>query len=167
MSRIVKLSTYINEDRIVVDTERFLKKETVIKQLLDLLCSEEEVYQNREEIYKEIIVRECEKSTGMGKGVSIPHGRCANLKNIYVALAKITGGVEWEALDGQTVQCVFLVIGPQRFKVEEYLNILAQISKLVSRQDTREKFFGANSVTEIAEIIRDLKGREKHDTNLV
>lgn len=162
MIHISKLADYLVEDRILV-TEEVAGKKDIIRGLLSILCgADKEVCDNQEEIYTAIWDREQEKSTGVGKEVAIPHGRSACLSNIYIAFAKVKKGLDWYSPDNKPVKFVFLVIGPKKAKVEEYLNILAQVSKLISRQETRQELQEADSKEQITEVIKGLRERKDH-----
>ncbi len=67
---------------------------------------------NREDITKAIIKREREASTGMGKGVAVPHVKHPAVKNVVAAVGQSSTGLDFSALDKQPVYSVILLISP-------------------------------------------------------
>jgi PTS system nitrogen regulatory IIA component len=83
------------------------------------------------EIFDSLINREKLGTTGMGKGVAIPHGRLSLLERPVCAFIKLDQPIEYDALDGQPVDLVFALIVPEN-STEEHLQILSAIAALFS-----------------------------------
>ncbi len=83
------------------------------------------------EIFDSLISREKLGSTGLGKGVAIPHGRLTALERPVCAFIKLDQPVEFDAVDGQPVDLVFALIVPEN-STEEHLQILSGIATLFS-----------------------------------
>jgi PTS system nitrogen regulatory IIA component len=86
---------------------------------------------SRNEIFDSLISREKLGSTGLGKGVAIPHGRLSALKRPVCAFIKLDQPIEFDALDGQPVDLVFALIVPEN-STDDHLQILAGIAALFS-----------------------------------
>jgi PTS system nitrogen regulatory IIA component len=86
---------------------------------------------SRNEIFDSLNSREKLGSTGLGRGVAIPHGRLAALVRPVCAFIKLDQPVEFDALDGQPVDLVFALIVPES-STEEHLQILSGIATLFS-----------------------------------
>ena len=86
---------------------------------------------SRNEIFDSLITREKLGSTGLGKGVAIPHGRLTGLERPLCAFIRLDEPVEFDAADGQPVDLVFALIVPEN-STEEHLQILAGIAALFS-----------------------------------
>jgi PTS system nitrogen regulatory IIA component len=82
--------------------------------------------------------REALGSTGLGRGVAIPHARVRNLKRIQVAYARLRQGIVFDAPDGRPVSDVLVLLVPERV-TEDHLAILAQAVQLFSDQNFRER----------------------------
>jgi len=65
------------------------------------------------EIFDALLQRERLGSTGIGDGIAIPHGKLANIKNIFGIFARLERPVDFESLDGAPVDLVFLLIAPE------------------------------------------------------
>jgi PTS system nitrogen regulatory IIA component len=82
---------------------------------------------SRIEIFDSLISREKLGSTGLGKGVAIPHGRLSALQRPVCAFIRLEQPVEFDALDGQPVDLVFALIVPEN-STDEHLQILSAIA---------------------------------------
>ncbi|MCX5636166.1 MAG: PTS sugar transporter subunit IIA [Planctomycetota bacterium] len=67
---------------------------------------------NREEIIKAVVRREKEASTGMGKGVAVPHVKHAAVKDVVAAIGQSSAGIDFSALDKRPVYTIMLLISP-------------------------------------------------------
>jgi PTS system nitrogen regulatory IIA component len=86
---------------------------------------------SKNEIFNSLISREKLGSTGLGRGVAIPHGRLGALERPVCAFIKLDQAIEFDALDGQPVDLVFALIVPEDSN-EEHLQILSGIAALFS-----------------------------------
>lgn len=96
--------------------------------------------------------REQEKSTGIGRGLAVPHCRSKLIDSIYISLAILEEGVYWDAIDKQPVQVIFLVVGPEE-KPEEYLRVLSVISRLIRNDIARENLLKCKTVDDVRDVI--------------
>ena len=94
-------------------------------------------------------------STGMGGGVAIPHGRVAGLSRIYGFLALLDEPIDFEAVDGEPVDIIFLLLTPDQFGAE-HLKALARISRVLRDRSVCESLRGAQSA-EAAHAILAIK----------
>jgi len=69
--------------------------------------------QNERAIFEILLQREKLGSTGVGNGVAIPHGKLAKLNKLFGLFARLARPVDFEALDGQPVDLVFLLLAPE------------------------------------------------------
>jgi nitrogen PTS system EIIA component len=89
---------------------------------------------SRHEIFDSLINREKLGSTGLGKGVAIPHGRLTALNRPVSAFIRLDKPIEFDAADGQPVDLVFALIVPEN-STEDHLQILAGIAALFSNPE--------------------------------
>ena len=83
------------------------------------------------EIFEALISREKLGSTGLGKGVAIPHGRIASLEQPVCAFVRLTTPVDFDATDGQPVDLIFTLLVPEE-STEEHLQVLSTIAEIFS-----------------------------------
>jgi len=86
---------------------------------------------SQNEIFDALINREKLGSTGLGKGVAIPHGRIASLERPVCAFVKLASPVDFDATDGQAVDLVFALLVPED-STEEHLQVLSTIAEIFS-----------------------------------
>ena len=102
--------------------------------------------------YKEqVFFRETEGTTGIGDGIAIPHGKCDAVKSPGLAAMVIPDGVEYEALDGEPVDLLFLIAAPNT-KDNIHLDVLAKLSRLLMHDDFVKALKSASSPDEFLAI---------------
>jgi nitrogen PTS system EIIA component len=108
-------------------------------------------------ISAELLKREQLGSTGMGDGIAIPHARVAGIKGPFGMLVRLKDPVDFEAVDGQPVDLVFLLLGPASPQGEQ-LNVLACVARKLRDPATVEDLRDAkDSQTLYRRIIDDTK----------
>ena len=98
--------------------------------------------------------REALGSTGIGQGVAIPHCKLEALKEQVAALGISPKGLEFDALDGEPVNIVFLLVAPMDAS-GNHLKALAKISRLLKDKFFRQALRDAKSPEELLRIIRE------------
>jgi PTS system nitrogen regulatory IIA component len=97
--------------------------------------------------------REALGSTGIGKGIAIPHARSTMVAERAVLLARSAKGVEFDAIDGNPVHLCFLIVAPPTEHDPIYLQMLAQIVKTVRLAPVRRKILDAPDFGSIRAVI--------------
>lgn len=98
--------------------------------------------------------REALQSTGIGEGVAIPHGKVEGLDRLVAAFARSTEGVDFDSIDGQPTQLLFLLVVPEQ-SGGQHLKALARISRFFRDASFREKLLGAGDLEEIFRAIEE------------
>ncbi|MBN2455193.1 MAG: PTS sugar transporter subunit IIA [Sedimentisphaerales bacterium] len=106
----------------------------------------------REEITKAVIERENEASTGMGKGIAIPHVKHPAVKNMVAAIGKSTRGVDFFALDKQSVYSIILLVSPAD-EPDEHLHAMESIFRHLQSQRFRKFLRQSLTAEQIKELI--------------
>ncbi|HXW50028.1 MAG TPA: PTS IIA-like nitrogen regulatory protein PtsN, partial [Xanthobacteraceae bacterium] len=94
--------------------------------------------QNERAIFDILMQREKLGSTAMGNGIAIPHGKMPSLTRLFGLFARLDRPVDFEALDNQPVDLVFLLLGPEGAGADN-LKALARISRLLRDQTVTHK----------------------------
>jgi len=81
-------------------------------------------------IYEVLLQRERLGSTGIGDGVAIPHAKLAKLDSIFGLVARLDKPIDFEALDGQPVDLMFVLLAPEEAGAD-HLKALARIARVV------------------------------------
>lgn len=101
-----------------------------------------------DKIYKAVIERESIMSTGVGKGLAIPHGKTSGIDQTYAAFAILSKPVDYEAIDDEPVSMVFLLVGPQSSN-SLHIKLLSRISRLMNNSEFREKLRNCDTSEDI------------------
>jgi nitrogen PTS system EIIA component len=95
-----------------------------------------------------LLKREELGSTGIGKGVAIPHSRLPELQRPYGLLAKLRSPMEFDAIDGQAVDVVFVLLLPAASE-NEALGALALVARALRSPETLARLRGAKNASEL------------------
>jgi nitrogen PTS system EIIA component len=93
---------------------------------------------NEREIIEVLLQRERLGSTGIGSGIAIPHGKLAKLDRLYGVFARLERPVDFESLDGQPVDLMFLLLAPEAAGAD-HLKALARIARLLRDPEIARK----------------------------
>ncbi|MDR2160332.1 MAG: PTS sugar transporter subunit IIA [Treponema sp.] len=104
-------------------------KEEAFEELVDHFC-QVQGSNAREEILEALREREAKMSTGIHKGIAIPHGKTNAVENVYGVLGISRRGIDYDALDGEPVYLLFMVLAPQKDS-EKHLRILKRMAELL------------------------------------
>jgi fructose-specific phosphotransferase system IIA component len=107
-----------------------------------------------EKIREAVFEREKIMSTGVGKGLAIPHGKAAGIEQTYAAFGMLKDAVDYEAIDDQPVNMVFLLVGPQASN-SLHIKMLSRISRLMNNSDFRDRLRKCETADEIIEQFKD------------
>ncbi len=110
------------------------------KQLLQLLSEKAAAITGlpEREVFDTILQRERLGSTGVGNGIAIPHGKLPGVKRITGVFARLEAPVDFEALDDQPVDLVFLLLAPEGAGAD-HLKALSRIARMLRDGDTVTK----------------------------
>jgi len=128
-------------------------KEDVINELIDLYKENDKV-NDIEKVRTAILDREKIMSTGVGKGFAIPHGKTNAVNDVIAAFGKTTRDIDYESLDGNPVNLVFLLVGRDDM-VSKHIKLLSRISRLMNKDEFRERLVNSNSKEEIINIFKE------------
>jgi PTS system nitrogen regulatory IIA component len=107
-----------------------------------------------ETVAGEIAKRDELGSTGIGRGVAIPHARLRDVRKPFALLARLKSPVEFDAVDGRPVDLVFLLLLPASSQLDQ-LNCLAAVARKLRDEDVLRKMRGAASTTELYRIVTE------------
>ena len=147
-----KIADYICLETINLDLKS-KNKNSVIRELYDNIKSTGKI---KDETlgYKDVCLREEMGSTGIGKGVALPHAKTKAVDEVVLTLGISKEGVEYGSVDEESVKILFMFLCPEE-KTQEYLKVLARISRWIREESFRERLLKAKSKEEIMEIIKN------------
>jgi nitrogen PTS system EIIA component len=94
--------------------------------------------QNEKTIFEILMQREKLGSTGVGNGIAIPHGKLPKLAKLFGLFARLDRPVDFESLDGQAVDLVFLLLAPEGAGAD-HLKALARVARLLRDPEVARK----------------------------
>jgi len=148
----MKISEILNEKVISVGLE-CTDKDDAINKMVDL-ASNSDLMTDINKVRECVIEREKLVSTGVGKGFAIPHGKTDEIKGIVAAFAVLKEPVDFDSIDLEPVQFVFLIVGKESL-LNAHIKLLSRISRLMNKDEFREKLEEAKTPQEVLKIFTE------------
>ncbi|GHU81035.1 hypothetical protein FACS189468_2570 [Spirochaetia bacterium] len=104
-------------------------KDEAFEEMVDRFCQAVKL-NAREDILEAVRERERKMSTGIKKGIAIPHGKTNAVDRVYGILGISKKGIDYDALDGQPVYLLFMILAPQ-VEAEMHLSLLKRLAELL------------------------------------
>jgi PTS system nitrogen regulatory IIA component len=104
------------------------------------------------EVFDTVLQRERLGSTGVGNGIAIPHGKINSVKRIAGVFAQLETPVDFEALDDQPVDIVFLLLAPENAGAD-HLKALSRIARMLRDPERIAKLRTAHDASLIYELL--------------
>ena len=101
--------------------------------------------------------RECQRSTGIGEGLAIPHGKCAAVKELAMAVGRPLEPIPFDAIDKKPVRLLILLVSPVD-KISVHIQALGRVSRLLSDPGLREAAYTAKDAASLYELFRKAEG---------
>jgi mannitol/fructose-specific phosphotransferase system IIA component (Ntr-type) len=109
---------------------------------------------NREDIIKAVIRREKEASTGLGRGVAIPHVKHPVVKDVVAAIGQSSAGIDFSALDKQPVYTVILLISPVD-NPDKHLQAMENVFRHLQQEKFRKFLRQCQRAEQIEDLLRE------------
>ena len=106
------------------------------------------------QVFETLLDRERLGSTGVGSGLAIPHGKMAPLEGLHGLFARLEKPVEFDAIDDQPVDLVFLLLAPEGAGAD-HLKALARISRILRDRAFCEKLRGSDNPDAIYALLME------------
>ncbi|MFB6189042.1 MAG: PTS sugar transporter subunit IIA [Halapricum sp.] len=127
------------------------QKDDVIEYMLEIAVDAGRV-EDREQVLADLFAREEETSTGVGKGIGIPHAKSAGVSEPTVVFTRSTDGVDFGAPDGKPATLLFMILAPAEGS-DEHLKILSSLSRALMNDQVREDLHTAESPKEVTTVL--------------
>ena len=109
------------------------------------------------EVQEVLMQRERLGSTGIGSGIAIPHGKLARLERLFGVFARLERPIDFEALDGQPVDLVFLLLAPEAAGAD-HLKALARIARLLRDTTIAQKLRESRDAEALYAVLTSASG---------
>lgn len=154
--------TELLDKRSISLTAAPASKSEALDMAVDLMAAGGKI-RDKEAYRKEVYLREEESTTGVGGGIAIPHGKCDAVAKPGLAAMVIKDGVDFDSLDGEPVNLIFLIAAPNT-KDNIHLDVLSKLSILLMDEQFSENLKKASTPEEFLQII-DEADEEKPDVD--
>ena len=131
-------------------------KQQAIYELIDLLAEHGRAA-DVDTIKQAVWQRECTRTTGIGHGIAIPHGKCDCCGDLVMAIGRPEPPIDFQSIDGQPVRIIFLLLSHPD-QTGPHIQMLARISRLMTDEDFRAAIEQAADADEVYRLI------QSHDT---
>ncbi|MEL6288828.1 MAG: PTS IIA-like nitrogen regulatory protein PtsN [Pseudomonadota bacterium] len=145
------LSDLISPDTIVLSVKANSKKQA-LQELAAQAARAIEVDQR--DIFDTLLQRERLGSTGVGRGVAIPHGKLPGLDKIFCLFARLDQPIDFDTVDDEPVDLLFVLLAPESAGAD-HLKALARISRLLREPGAVEKLRRTNDVHAVYAVLTD------------
>jgi PTS system nitrogen regulatory IIA component len=129
-------------------------RDDVLRELVGLLAVDDGA---SDTLVKALLRRESLGSTGVGRGIAIPHCRSAAVSKVRLAYGHHTDGLAYQAIDGLPVHDLFLIVAPPDEAVNMYLPVLGRIAQFAKDPDISARLAGLTEPDQFLALL-DEKG---------
>ncbi|MCU0821853.1 MAG: PTS sugar transporter subunit IIA [Spirochaetes bacterium] len=127
----------------------------LIEEMLDLAIKNKEVkIEDRDQLKKALFDREKSMSTGIGKSVAIPHCTTGAIEEIIIIIAICSNEIDFASIDNQPVKIAIFLLVPKK-KLKQHIKTLANIAKIMSNDEVKEKILNSKSAEALIKAIKD------------
>ena len=148
----MQIMDFLSKKAITTDIKS-IKKEEVIRELLDVLINAGEIEKrHRNKLIEALMSRESLGSTAIGQGIAIPHAKADCIAKLVAAFGLCRKGVDFDSLDGEPAYIFFLLLAPQD-SAGPHLKAVARISRLLKDKYFRDNLRACTDDKSIIKII--------------
>ena len=106
-----------------------------------------------------VLAREAEISTGIGRGVAVPHGRAAAVKRHHCAIGVAAAPIDWDAIDAAPCRLVFLCVSADQ-DAAAHVRVLSQVARVLNNSTTRSALEAAKTAEDVRRVFLEDEERE-------
>lgn len=147
----MELREFFSLDAVQLDLKG-TTKDDVLKELIGLLKLDEK---SEAMLFKMLKRRENLGSTGIGRGIAIPHCRSLVVNKLRVAFGRKPDGVDFKAMDDKPVHYLFLIVAPPLEVSNQYLPVLGKIAQFGKEADVPEKLARLTSAEDFMTLLAE------------
>ena len=140
------------EENLFLPELKSKTKEEALVEMVNHLVSLNKI-KDKEILLEMLRQRESLGSTGIGKGIAIPHGRSLASTKLIIAFSKSEDGIKFNAIDGKPVHLIFMIIAPYQDKQNLYLVVLGKLVELLRKKRIRDKLLQVSTFQDFTDII--------------
>jgi mannitol/fructose-specific phosphotransferase system IIA component (Ntr-type) len=145
------LREFFDTDAVELDLQGESKDE-ILKELIGLLSLDEK---SEGILFKMLKRRENLGSTGIGRGIAIPHCRSLVVNRLRIAFGRKPDGIDYNAIDESPVHHFFLIVAPPLEVSNQYLPVLGKIAQFAKEPDVPERLSELESADEFLALLEE------------
>ncbi len=149
----MKISEIMCKESLAVRYKATNKRECL--EFLVEIAAKSGKIKDKEQALEEVFAREEVMSTGVGKGIAMPHAKTNAVESQIAACITLEEPIDFDALDGEPVDILFLLLGRED-NVASHLRMLSKISRFMNNDSFRAQILSANSVQQLVEIFEKI-----------
>jgi mannitol/fructose-specific phosphotransferase system IIA component (Ntr-type) len=127
-------------------------KDDILKELVQLLQLDDK---SQGLLFKMLKRRENLGSTGIGRGIAIPHARSLVVNRLRVAFGRKAEGIDYKAIDDQPAQLFFMIVAPPLEVSNQYLPVLGKIAQFAKEEDVPKRLLEIKTPGEFLKLIEE------------
>lgn len=145
------LQDFFNTDVVNLELQADSKDE-ILKELIALLALDDK---SESILFKMLKRRENLGSTGIGRGIAIPHCRSLVVNRLRIAFGRKPEGIEFDAIDDEPVYHFFLIVAPPLEVSNQYLPVLGKIAQFAKEPDVPERLSALQSSDDFIALLEE------------
>jgi mannitol/fructose-specific phosphotransferase system IIA component (Ntr-type) len=142
---------FLSPDAITLELQAG-NKDSVLPELVGLLKA---TPRSEETLLRLLRRREEHGSTGVGRGLAVPHCRSTEVQRVRLAFGRAVNGIDYKSLDGAPVHAFFLIVAPPAETVPQYLPILGKIASLGREPGFQARVLALKSAEELFKLLEE------------
>lgn len=146
----MRLTEILKVENIKVPLEAKTKADA-IAELVNVLAASGEVT-DAKKVLDSVLERESTRTTGIGNGLAIPHGKCAGAAHLVMAIGRPATPIDFQSIDGRPVNLIWLLASPPD-QTGPHIHALARISRLMTIDRFRLSLVAATSAQQLFDAI--------------
>ncbi len=154
----MELTEILQTDMVFLDLKSGSKKQ-ILSEISAKIA--QKINKEETEIFQLILEREKLGSTGVGRGVAIPHARVDGLEKIIGAFTRLDEPIEFDAVDDQPVDLIFMLLAPEK-SGSNHLKALSTVSRTFRSRDFCEELHNYNNPQDIFDLLVKQSKVENH-----
>jgi PTS system nitrogen regulatory IIA component len=155
----MKLSEFVVEEAVIADLHA-ANKEQAIREMVGSLCAAGRIRpEDQEAIVGAIMTREELGSTGIGRGVAVPHTKHSSVDSLIATVGLCHSGLDFQSLDGGAVYIIFLLISPPD-RPGDHLRGLETITRHLKRDDFCRFLRQSKTRPQVMDLLREADEHE-------
>ena len=147
----MELREFFSEDAIKLELEG-TTKDDILKELIQLLHLDEK---SQGLLFKMLKRRENLGSTGIGRGIAIPHARSLVVSRLRVAFGRKADGIDFKAIDDKPARFFFMIVAPPLEVSNQYLPVLGKIAQFAKEEDVPKRMLEVQTPAEFLKLIEE------------